>query len=98
MKRPLIFNNEFWGSVVEWLVQVYLSRADKGTKTVDFDYVDPEARNSVLHKTAAPVDSLQKAKVCNIGLEEFINALHPTMQAEFRTRVLKIESVQLSGR
>jgi hypothetical protein len=47
MKRTRVFNYVIWGSVCEWPVVVDLSRDERrGSWTIYFRYVDPEARHA----------------------------------------------------
>ena len=81
--RKHILDYDIWGSVVTWPVKVYLS-GEEDDWEIDFDFVDPEAQDSISHCADSAGDFIDIADERHMDLTEFVNALKATRLPELQ--------------
>jgi len=81
--RKHILDYDIWGSVVTWPVKVYLS-GEEDDWEIDFDFVDPEAQDSISHCADSAGDFIDIADERHMDLTEFVNALKGTRLPELQ--------------
>ena len=81
--RKHILDYEIWGSVVIWPVKVYLN-GEEDDWEIDFDFVDPEAQDSISHVADCAGDFIDIADERHMDLTEFVNALKATQLPELQ--------------
>jgi hypothetical protein len=91
--RKHILDYEIWGSVVTWPVKVYLS-GEEDDWEIDFDFVDPEAQDSISHCADSAGDFIDIADERHMDLTEFVNALKATRLPELQKLAEDIEKAQ----
>ena len=98
MKKTLVFEYEIMGSVHSWGVEVFLSRTkNSGEWTIDFNYTDPEARDSEMHTAESAEDFLYIAEERYLDLDLFCDALKETKKKEFITLAGEIQIAVLKN-
>ncbi len=98
MKKTLVFEFEIMGSAHSWGVEVHLSRTkSSGEWTVDFNYTDPEARDSEMHTAESAEDFLYIAEERYLDLDLFCDALKETKKKELITLAGEIQIAVLKN-
>jgi hypothetical protein len=98
MKKTLVFEYEIMGSAHSWDVEVHLSRTkSSGEWTVDFNYIDPEARDSEMHTAESAEDFLYIAEERYLDLDLFCDALKETKKKELITLAGEIQIAVLKN-
>jgi hypothetical protein len=98
MKKTLVFEYEIMGSAHSWGVEVHLSRTkSSGEWTVDFNYTDPEARDSEMHTAESAEDFLYIAEERYLDLDLFCDALKETKKKELITLAGEIQIAVLKN-
>ena len=98
MKKTLVFEYEIMGSAHSWGVEVHLSRTkSSGEWTVDFNYTDPEARDSEMHTAESAEDFLYIAEEKYLDLDLFCDALKETKKKELITLAGEIQIAVLKN-
>ncbi len=98
MKKTLVFEYEIMGSAHSWGVEVHLSRTkSSGEWTVDFNYTDPDARDSEMHTAESAEDFLYIAEERYLDLDLFCDALKETKKKELITLAGEIQIAVLKN-
>lgn len=90
-----VMNYEILGSVVAWPVEVYLS-GSVGQWGINFEFVDPEARESVSYAAESAEDFISMSEERSLDLTEFIKALRLKPLKELQVLANDIEQATLN--
>jgi hypothetical protein len=90
-----VMNYDILGSVVAWPVEVYLS-GSVGQWGIDFEFVDPEARDSISYAADSADDFIWIAEERSLDLTEFIKALRLKPLKELQVLANDIEQATLN--